>query len=870
MRACITWSFNLFSGFTFYYAEFYESWTEHLTATLNAGAGGFSENTFNSEPSPLGGGQVAEWNYFLFTVTLDLYLSIEYNLSLSPNAGLDIVQGTTGWADQNYSFGTSSWTDTNSPLACTGGESTTTGCATIIPSSTTLGSNAEVRVGPEASVTGSFSFFGFSVASLTAWVFLYGQLSLFSGQGPVASDPSGGDCGSSWTIAGMPSTWALENDYWLAACLDVGLQYGASWSALSGAFSGTIYVSAPYVLWAGPVLSTVNVFDTTLNRATEALRFANPVTPDPSFTMEAGTTDTLEVISPLSFMSSNSVGGTWGSPSCGTITPVASTPSGMVVTYTAPGSPGTCQLSVTSGLLFGVAVPLLQIDSVTFDINVAPTFDYQPHVTLHWAGQGCWPVWACVGAPFLLNGSWSLTLHGQGSLSNLTYVVANPSYLTLPNVSAGNYSYLISPLPGLTPVGGVSGELSVSGQDQFLNIDFARLAVIFQEKGLQTGARWGVEVDGVTMNSTTSSLEVNATPGKLTYRINGVQGYYVTPSNTSSVTLNSTDVVVPVQFTVNRTSSPPPPAAFPVQFLPAGLPAGELWSVTLFPGVTKTGPDPTFELANGTYNFSVLSPQGFSTGLGAGQIVVNGANTPPTLIPFAPVTYPVTVGAFGLPSGTSWSATIDGTNLTTTGTTMVFDLPNGSYPYSVTPVPGYTASLSGVVDVAGSGASVSVYFTPVLYAVLVSESGLPVGTPFTATVGGQPFTTSVNGSTSALVWQEFNGSYKYQVTDPAGWTGGGSGTVVVAGKSVILNTTFVPSGKPYYKLTFKEKGLPKNGTYWSVVLANSTLWSNSTKAVFSVQNGVYAWTVPAIPGYAPVTKSGSVTIHGGSKTVTVK
>ena len=49
-----------------------------------------------------------------------------------------------------------------------------------------------------------------------------------------------------------------------------------------------------------------------------------------------------------------------------------------------------------------------------------------------------------------------------------------------------------------------------------------------------------------------------------------------------------------------------------------------------------------------------------------------------------------------------------------------------------------------------------------------------------------------------------------------------------------------------------------------------TLSSHSATAVFSLESGTYSWTVPAVPGYAPVVKSGSVTIHKGSRTVDVK
>ena len=77
-----------------------------------------------------------------------------------------------------------------------------------------------------------------------------------------------------------------------------------------------------------------------------------------------------------------------------------------------------------------------------------------------------------------------------------------------------------------------------------------------------------------------------------------------------------------------------------------------------------------------------------------------------------PGTYDVTFTEAGLPVGTSWSVTLNGTNQPSVGSTLTFAEPNGTYPFSVGTVAGYTASpSSGSVNVNGSSAVKTITFT---------------------------------------------------------------------------------------------------------------------------------------------------------------
>ena len=78
-----------------------------------------------------------------------------------------------------------------------------------------------------------------------------------------------------------------------------------------------------------------------------------------------------------------------------------------------------------------------------------------------------------------------------------------------------------------------------------------------------------------------------------------------------------------------------------------------------------------------------------------------------------PQYYNVTFTETGLPSGTSWSVTLNGQTESSTTSTIVFTgLSNGTYSYTVSSVSGYTLSpSSGSINIHGSNTSKSITFT---------------------------------------------------------------------------------------------------------------------------------------------------------------
>ncbi|MEM3907806.1 MAG: hypothetical protein QXZ17_13275, partial [Nitrososphaerota archaeon] len=98
---------------------------------------------------------------------------------------------------------------------------------------------------------------------------------------------------------------------------------------------------------------------------------------------------------------------------------------------------------------------------------------------------------------------------------------------------------------------------------------------------------------------------------------------------------------------------------------------------------------------------------------GNGQVVTYYYSNSPPIAIRAPLTYTVEFTQTGLPSGTLWSVTLNGTTESSTSTSISFSEPNGTYSYAIGSVKGFSVSLpSGTITVNGASQTVNVYFKP--------------------------------------------------------------------------------------------------------------------------------------------------------------
>lgn len=265
------------------------------------------------------------------------------------------------------------------------------------------------------------------------------------------------------------------------------------------------------------------------------------------------------------------------------------------------------------------------------------------------------------------------------------------------------------------------------------------------------------------------------------------------------------------------------------------------------------GGDANLTVAPGNYDLSLDTTTGALYG------------TEPIVVPagaYVPIafgvsgSYPVTIKETGLPTGTPWSVTI-GPNLSRSAGTVINLLErNGTYPYTVTPIPGWTATpWSGNFTVAGKAVTVGISWTRVTYPITFTETGLPAGTFWQVVVGG----AGINGRTATLQIDEPNGTYAYQVDGIAGYTATpASGSVPVNGAGQSYSIAW---GIAKFDLTFLEQGLP-SGTVWTVNVEGAPNEVFTPSFRVSVPNGTYPYQLGLVPGFFTSQPSGTAVIDG--------
>jgi len=381
-------------------------------------------------------------------------------------------------------------------------------------------------------------------------------------------------------------------------------------------------------------------------------------------------------------------------------------------------------------------------------------------------------------------------------------------------------------------------------------------SVTFSESGLPSGTSWSVTFNGVTRTSSAPRIMFYATSGSYPFSVGALTGYLVTPTQ-------GTITTTPGGSTANILFQP----IYTVTLNESGLASGTPWTA-VFGGVERTSATTsiTFSVTAGTYAFQVPSVTGYTVSPSSGSVTVSGGYT--LLVTFTavpPTTYAVTLSEGGLPTGAVWSATVGGATQSTSGTSLVYDLSNGVYSYSFNPVSGFTLGAGSTGSVTVSGAPVSLaatYFPPPTYLVTLSETGLAVGTTWSATLNG--VTESTSGS--SIGFSLPNGTYSYSYAAVAGYElrSGSTGTAVVSGSPVTESATYsaIPVPPRTYEISLSAGGLPA-GTVWSATVNGTTQSTGGSTLVFYLPNGTYSYSFTAVSGYTlSSASSGNVTVSG--------
>ncbi|MGC8681640.1 MAG: hypothetical protein ACP5TW_06370, partial [Thermoplasmata archaeon] len=248
--------------------------------------------------------------------------------------------------------------------------------------------------------------------------------------------------------------------------------------------------------------------------------------------------------------------------------------------------------------------------------------------------------------------------------------------------------------------------------------------VTFMENGLPSGTTWYVNLsNGQSYSSSNNTITFNEPNGTYTFSVGVISGYTANPSS-GTITVNGGNVNQGITFTQNGTK------LSTITFIESGLPSGTKWYVNLSNGqsFSSTSGTITFSEPNGTYSYTIATVnKNYAPAQSIGTFTVNGANVSME-ITFNLVTYKITFTENGLPSGTTWSVTLNGVIHNSSTNMIIFSEPNGSYSYTImTPINGSTGtryitlSSLGTTIVNGANATIDVSYETQYYLTMLAS-----------------------------------------------------------------------------------------------------------------------------------------------------
>ncbi|MGC8558542.1 MAG: hypothetical protein ACP5NC_06080, partial [Nitrososphaeria archaeon] len=304
-------------------------------------------------------------------------------------------------------------------------------------------------------------------------------------------------------------------------------------------------------------------------------------------------------------------------------------------------------------------------------------------------------------------GNVTATVTGASAINNkrvsITVSVINRNATAITNIT------------GTAPISIVSGielDVKVSTAVGFTNLTFTNPSINSLTKMLYwNGSGWTMAQSIRVVNHTISGLipneYLNGTPVFIGVPFSfslSVSPNSATVTQGSSTTATVTSTLISGSSTVSLSASGQP-SGISISFTPtSGSPT---FSSTMTVSVGANVPA-------GTYPITVTATGGGVTHTATFDLTV----TSPTVTPPPTATYTVTFQESGLPSGTQWSATLDGATESATGSSITFTgIPAGTYSWNITPsvmvgTVNYVAVQgSGTVSVSGA-TTVSVKYMP--------------------------------------------------------------------------------------------------------------------------------------------------------------
>lgn len=410
---------------------------------------------------------------------------------------------------------------------------------------------------------------------------------------------------------------------------------------------------------------------------------------------------------------------------------------------------------------------------------------------------------------------------------------ANGNVVTEVNVTSGTLVNLtVGQVPYGIAIDASTGEAFVSDEDSG--------DVVFINPGTPAAPTYTVTFETVPTSCTITFNGVTYTSGQEATGVAGGSYTIVAPACTgetfsswsstvgtvTSPTSASTTVTVSASGTLTATfTATTTTYTVTFQTVPTSC------SIT-FNGVTYTNGQQASGVAAGSYSLvapacagEVFSSWSSSAGTVASStsasttVTISSDGTiTATFTAAPPETYLITFTETGLPTGTSWSVTLEGTPMSSTTDTLQFSEGNDTYSFTVGVVSGYSAApSSGSVVVNGGPVSKEIAFT---------ASTTP------------PPSSSSSG-----------------ILGLSGWEGYG----LLGGVAALLLVLILLAATRRHKLpiVFTEVGLPP-GTRWSVALDGNELSADLDVIMFTVHGGTHMYRVGSSLGFTPSPAAGTV------------
>ena len=329
--------------------------------------------------------------------------------------------------------------------------------------------------------------------------------------------------------------------------------------------------------------------------------------------------------------------------------------------------------------------------------SIVQTVKFSPAVTAP-------PVWAFVGA--YANYGAAFVYKGNTSRGNLTMQVVAV------NLSNDTVELRIT---SQNPFSGVT-----NNSTEYINWNYFN---IWLGRGLISQLNNGTIPMGPNV-SVSTSIKVSTPAGifltdRVSFSSNGQDSiFYFDMYSGILVAIYQTNTTGSSTANITSTNIPEGSTSlsyYAVTFAETGLSAGSTWYVNLSNGQTFSSTTGTisFSEPNGTYSYTIAtSDKTYEPVPSSGSFKVDSSAASES-VSFLKL-YTVAFTESGLPSGTSWSVTLNGTMETLTTNTITFSLPNGTYAYTIGGISGYNISKSsGSLTINGKNATQSVTFSSV-------------------------------------------------------------------------------------------------------------------------------------------------------------